>query len=219
MDRSEELIGKRFGELTVIAKLPKDKTYERVRYECVCSCGKHLIRTRKNLRSNSGCDECRNKKYGAGIRTRYYRLYRIWISMRMRCSNTTDANYKNYGKRGIEVCKEWEDFNNFRNWAYSAGYSDDATRNECTLDRIDVNKSYCPENCRWTNSGIQALNKRKVKNKSGARGIWITRNGKYNAVISVKNKRHCLGTYTNIEDAIEARHNAEIKYFGITVEA
>ena len=62
------------------------------------------------------------------------------------------------------------------------------------------------------------MNKRKVESKSGARGVWITKNGKYHAVISVNNKRMGLGTYESINDAIDARHTAEMKYFGIVMD-
>ena len=62
------------------------------------------------------------------------------------------------------------------------------------------------------------MNKRKVESKSGARGVWITKSGKYQAVISVNNKRMGLGTYESIYDAIDARHKAEMKYFGIVMD-
>lgn len=216
-----DLVGRQFGELKVLAKLPREE-WRRDRhtlYDCVCSCGNHTIRTSNNLKRSKSCGCLNGGKYGIAIRTRNYRLYRIWLSMRSRCNAQTNGSYKNYGLRGIRVCDEWNSFEAFAKWAYANGYSDEATRKECTLDRIDPDGNYQPDNCRWTNSNVQALNKRRVNNKSGARGVWVTRTGKYHAVISVDNKRLSLGTYEKIEDAIEARHKAEMKYFGVVVDA
>jgi hypothetical protein len=83
------------------------------------------------------------------------RLYEIWYNMRQRCYNSNIESYKNYGGRGIIVCDEWKnDFVSFRDWALSNGYTE-----SLTLDRIDVNKDYCPENCRWVSQLIQQNNR------------------------------------------------------------
>lgn len=83
------------------------------------------------------------------------RLNHIWANMRLRCNCKTNKNYPDYGGRGIKVCKEWDEFINFHKWAMSNGYDD-----SLSLDRIDVNGDYCPENCRWITMFAQQSNKR-----------------------------------------------------------
>ena len=83
--------------------------------------------------------------------------------MRHRCQIPTHQAYERYGGRGIGVCDEWQDYETFRDWALSAGYKPDATRGEYTLDRIDNDGDYCPENCRWVDMTVQSNNRRVYK--------------------------------------------------------
>lgn len=95
------------------------------------------------------------------------RLYGVWIAMKRRCYNPNVEQYKNYGARGIKMCDAWKhDFIAFRKWAIQNGYDEAAKFGECTIDRIDTNGDYKPENCRWVNLKTQEnnrLNNRKIK--------------------------------------------------------
>lgn len=85
------------------------------------------------------------------------RLHKIWQNMRNRCLNQKTPDYKYYGERGIEICKDWNSFVCFEKWAINNGYTE-----ELTLDRIDVNRNYCPSNCRWVTRKVQSNNKRNL---------------------------------------------------------
>lgn len=106
-------------------------------------------------------------KHGGWANNRH--LYNVWSGMLSRCRNKNHKQYKDYGGRGITVCKEWEDFGTFREWALSTGYVDGNNKFKCTIDRIDVNGNYEPGNCRWATAKEQQNNKRD--------NVFLTYNG------------------------------------------
>lgn len=90
------------------------------------------------------------------MRLSHTRLYRIWYSMKSRCYKKSDWHFKYYGARGISVCKEWMDFSDFKKWAEQSGYVEDLT-----IERIDVNGNYEPNNCKWLKQAEQTKNTRR----------------------------------------------------------
>ena len=129
-----------------------------------------------------------------------HELFSTWQGMNLRCYSKSSSNYKNYGKRGIKVCDEWRyDFYKFVEdmGPRPKGYS---------LDRIDVNGDYYPENCRWASLYEQQAN-RRVNNNTGFVGITYQKNSKkFLAEIGGKKNRE-RKLFNNINDAIEWRNN------------
>ena len=159
MKRATDLTGQRFGRLVV---QERDFSYKKAAYWiCLCDCGNHATVQSCHLRSGAtqSCG-CLNKE---NVRERktvhggsYSRLYRTWSSMKGRCYNPNDPNYKDYGGRGITICDEWRDsFEAFRDWALTNGYRDDLT-----IERLNVNGNYEPSNCTWLTNKEQQNNKR-----------------------------------------------------------
>lgn len=171
-----DIDGLRFGKLVVICKSVK-KALSGSMYECVCDCGKIVVVARSSLTSghtrSCGCSrrqflQDRKPGYKHGGESipgtnRRERLYMVWCGMKERCYSPKHNRYKDYGGRGITICEEWRnDYAAFRDWAMANGYDPNAPRGVCTIDRIDVDGNYCPENCRWVDNKTQCKNKRKV---------------------------------------------------------
>ena len=128
------------------------------------------------------------------------RLYTIWSKLKDRVLNPKDKQYNDYGGRGITICEEWLDIQNFYDWAMKNEYSD-----ELSIDRIDNDGNYCPNNCRWTTPTIQSRNRRiRKNNKTGYKGVCYRKGrNKYTAQICVDKKFIHLGSFsTPVEGAI-----------------
>lgn len=191
-------IGEKIGNLTVLEFSHKDK-WNKTYYKCLCDCGNIIISRDTCLKFNKthSCGCIKNVKHGM-IKTR---LYRIWVNMKSRCYIKSSSRYFSYGLRGIKVCKEWLNFEKFMDWSLKNGY-----KKELSLDRINVNGDYCPENCRWTTFHQQAVNQRLRKtNKTGYKGVYLNK-GKFVSTICVYGKKTYLGCFNTIEKAVEVRN-------------
>lgn len=150
--------GDRIGDLTLLGRIKGGRLWK-----ARCSCGNEVI-----FQPSSGqtaCAKCSRKRAGLNMTVHgespkpgknASRLYRIWTGMRTRCRNPHNHSYELYGGRGIKVCEEWDIYTVFRDWALSNGYSDNLS-----IDRIDVDGDYSPDNCRWATQSEQMRNIRK----------------------------------------------------------
>ena len=214
----KDLSNQRFGRLTAL--YPIQSLNGRSRWHCVCDCGNTCDVLQQNL-TNAHVRSCgcllkeRNHERISAYNTANgkqshnetkSRLYRIWIGIKSRCLCETATDFKNYGGRGISICDEWkDDFLAFKRWANSHGYAD-----SLTIDRIDVDGDYSPDNCRWVSQSIQQFNKRIMRrNTSGHIGVSFNKKSNaWVAYISKDHKTKFLGAFTTFEDAVSAREKA-----------
>ena len=206
MGKFIDLTEQSFERLTVIKRVPSKKLGETL-WLCSCSCGNTTITSTGRLRAGKcrscGCLHIESaRKQGLASSKHNHtntRLYRIWSNMKTRCYNKNNKKYSRWGGRGIYVCNEWKNnFEVFYNWAIKSGYAEDKT-----IDRIDNDGPYSPDNCRWTTFKVQANNTRKnvlitFNGETHTEAEWCNKLGIGRATLCYRLKRY------SVEEALTA---------------
>lgn len=168
MRKAKDLKGKKFGKLTVISRAGKERDGH-IKYNCVCECGAvREVRGSALTSGNTKSCGCTRRKYNKTHGMSHLRIYKTWSHMMERCYSEKYHNYANYGGRGITVCERWHDFLTFyRDVVHK--YNEHALRygeHETTLDRINNDGNYEPDNIRFATYKVQANNRRNNKEAS-----------------------------------------------------
>lgn len=215
---ASDLTGTKFGRWNIVDMADRVNGY--VKWNCVCECGNKktiydaLLRPHSSRQSKScGCLKSelvkeRFKTHGHESNGKVSSEYTAWHGMLQRCGNPNHKYYGYYGGRGITVCDSWKDFNNFiadMGSKPSKGHS---------IDRIENGGNYEPSNCKWATIGEQAANKRvRSDSKVGVRGVsWHKIKQRFHVRITANKKHIHIGYYKTLEEATEARKQAEITY-------
>lgn len=216
-----DLTGKRFNHLTVLRRAEKNIDGKPA-WVCVCDCGNTVTLRGHALKHGQKSCGCMMGVRSNDIVPPYYKkthnnkLYNQWAGMIFRCTNPSSTRYEYYGGRGITVCAEWLDsFSSFASWSLENGYKENME-----IDRIDNSRGYCPENCRWIDHKTNSRNRGvKRTNKTGCAGVsWRPSKtgfgGAWRVGITVDGRHINIGTFHDFDDAVSARKDAELKYWG-----
>lgn len=166
----KDLTGKRFGKLVVLG-LGEKRSGRKTYWLCQCDCGNLKEARSDGLKVIRSCGCLKKEQDKINLIANHSHkdshsiLYNTWTRMKQRCENPGNSRYERYGGRGIKICEEWHDYPSFKKWALENGFSP-----ELTIERIDNDKSYEPDNCKWISFPEQANNRKNT--------IWIEFQGK-----------------------------------------
>ena len=210
--RFMDLTGHTYGRWTVISYDGKKGVTQQ--WDCRCECGIKRVVSGCSLKGG-GSKSCGCLMIDKLIKRTDHGMsnsveYRCYAGMKARCNNKQDIRYKNYGGRGIAVCDRW--VSSFDRFFEDMGYRPTPQH---SIDRIDNNKGYYPDNCRWATRSQQGTNRRVPKNNtSGVKGVGRTKlDPKWYARISINGKNTHLGYFTDKAKAIEVRKQAELEHY------
>ncbi|MDV3051840.1 hypothetical protein NLV77_000775 [Staphylococcus ureilyticus] len=204
-NKDEDILRTKFNRLRPIKRV--DNINRGKAFLCKCDCGNTSIVSLGSLKNGriKSCG-CLNSEVQSEFMKKYNNKhgksntpeYKVWKGMKERCSNVNSKSYKNYGGRGIKVCERWK--NSFDNFISDMG---ERPTKKHQIDRIDNDKNYSPENCKWVTRSENTLNKRHGIGKSGFRNIIL--DGKsYYAMVKRQGKIR-TSHYTNLETALSRR--------------
>lgn len=173
-----KMLGRRFGRLIVIEHVGSHESrcgHKERMWKCRCDCGKEIVASGRNLRAgryvSCGCAKTEQLRkasttHGGAHVGHVDRLYHVWKGMKSRCLNPKNISFHRYGGRGITICDEWKNsYEAFRKWAFENGYDPLAPHSKCTIDRINNDGNYEPNNCRWVDMKVQANNTCRQKGR------------------------------------------------------
>lgn len=217
MPKRLDISGEKYGKLTVVSYSHQNEHGKSV-WTCKCECGNESKVVGSGLKSghttSCGCNKSLGMtEYNTTHGMKGTRTYNVWNNMKARCNDTTRWDAEYYSLKGITYDPDWEKFEPF--------YRDmGETPDGLTLDRIDPNGNYTKENCRWATHSLQGYNQVLSKiNKSGKTGVYFSDQiNRWIAEIGFENKKIRVGTFKEFKDAVVAREEAELKYFGFNKE-